>query len=79
MAELKEVRRLLRAEEAVNANLSLIQDKAIRELGLAPRRPENTVVVHGAAPARTAPATPESDPELVVARAGSSAMTGGSR
>ena len=79
VTEVKEMRRLLRAEEAVHSALNRIQNKATAELGLAPRRPENTVVVHGAAPARTAPATPESDPELVVARAGSGAATGGSR
>ena len=79
VAEVKEERRLLRAEEAVHSALNRIQQKATAELGLAPRRPENTVVVHGTTPARTAPATPESDPELVVARAGSGTATGGGR
>jgi cell division protein FtsL len=54
--EVKEMRRLLRAEEAVNADLNRIQSRAVKELGLQPRRPADTVVVRGASPARTAPA-----------------------
>jgi cell division protein FtsL len=73
--EVKEMRRLLRAEEAVNADLNRIQARAVKELGLEPRRPADTVVVRGASPARAAPAVvepevAENDSELVVARAG---------
>lgn len=79
VTEVKERRRFLRAEAAMLSDLNRIQDKATRELGLAPRHPADTVVVYGTAPARKAPATPESDPELILARAGGSASGGAGR
>ena len=73
VTEVKERRRLLRAEEAVRSDLARIQKQATEELGMEPRHPASTVVVDGALPTRTTPSTPEADPELVVAQAGTGA------
>jgi cell division protein FtsL len=77
VVEVKERRRLLRAEEAVRSDLARIQKQATEELGMAPRHPASTVVVTGTVPTRTLPSAPETDPELVVAQAGAASAGAG--
>jgi cell division protein FtsL len=66
---LLEVNRLLRTEHASQRRLSRIQERAVEDLGLAPRDPDATVVVTVVgAPEEREPA-PAADRDLVVAEA----------
>jgi len=61
LAAAHEEQRLLRTEEACASDLRAVEERAIKDMGLLPRTPAATVVVHGIVPA---PATPGSaDPE----------------
>lgn len=65
----REERRLLRTEEACESDLRKVQERAISDMGLLPRTPAATVVVHGTVPV---PATPgpaaDTDQTMVLAR-----------
>jgi len=61
LAVAHEEQRLLRTEAACAGDLRTVEERAVKEMGLRPRTPAATVVVHGIVPA---PATPGSvDPE----------------
>jgi len=62
----QEERRLLLTQEACESDLRKVQERAMADMGLLPRTPAATVVVHGASPG---PADPDPDQEMVLARA----------
>ena len=64
----REERRLLRTEEACESDLRKVQERAISELGLLPRTPAATVVVHGIVPVPATPGPADPDQEMVLAR-----------
>jgi hypothetical protein len=65
----REERRLLRTEEACESDLGKVQERAISEMGLLPRTPGATVVVHGTVPVPATPGPVDPDQEMVLARA----------
>jgi hypothetical protein len=65
----REVRRLLRTEIACEGDLAKVQERAISDMGLLPRSPEATVVVHGAVPAQVSPDAADPALDIVLARA----------
>ena len=65
----REERRLLRTEEACESDLRLVQERAISEMGLLPRTPGATVVVHGVVPRPPTPGPVDPEQEIVLARA----------
>ena len=75
--KLLEINRLLRTEHASLRNLSRIEKMATRDLGLRPRRPEDTVVVSVIAPVDEG--EPQDGSPRMVARSITPAAHGGSR
>jgi len=72
VAAVQEEQRLLRTEEACASDLRTVQERAISEMGLLPRSPDATVVVHGVVPtpASPGPVDPEQQRVLASARRG---------
>lgn len=65
----REMRRLLRTEIACESDLTRVQERAISDMGLLPRSPGATVVVHGFLPVPVLPNPAVPDLEMVLARA----------